>query len=195
MWTSQTEQLNAERGVKITIDCDSSALSYGEVLRLWQQDPNFCAWFNALLAQTPFPAFRWETPPLMTATVDRPFKFVLLDRPGLVRDPDPNAFAEHFGSASAEGVVAFPNLGKDAIMIVPCPGKPLGAYSHLGAFVRHAPEPQRLALWRQVGMSMQNRLNGHPVWLNTAGAGVAWLHVRLDDRPKYYAYEPYRKVA
>lgn len=27
--------------------------------------------------------------------------------------------------------------------------------------------------------------------LSTAGAGVRWLHVRVDDRPKYYHYRPY----
>ena len=33
-----------------------------------------------------------------------------------------------------------------------------------------------------------------PVWVSTAGAGVSWLHVRLDDRPKYYGYQPYRNL-
>jgi hypothetical protein len=30
------------------------------------------------------------------------------------------------------------------------------------------------------------------VWLSTAGAGVPWLHVRLDDAPKYYGHAAYR---
>jgi hypothetical protein len=34
--------------------------------------------------------------------------------------------------------------------------------------------------------------DANPEWLSTAGAGVSWLHVRLDDRPKYYGYAPYR---
>jgi hypothetical protein len=34
-----------------------------------------------------------------------------------------------------------------------------------------------------------------PVWLSTAGAGVSWLHVRLDDRPKYYGYRPYQEAS
>ena len=29
--------------------------------------------------------------------------------------------------------------------------------------------------------------------MSTNGDGVAWLHVRIDERPKYYAYAPYRK--
>ena len=31
------------------------------------------------------------------------------------------------------------------------------------------------------------------VWLSTNGLSTAWLHVRLDSRPKYYHFMPYRK--
>jgi len=42
---------------------------------------------------------------------------------------------------------------------------------------------------------MQRRLTQPvPTWLSTAGGGVAWLHVRLDTRPKYYRYNPYRAI-
>ncbi len=27
-----------------------------------------------------------------------------------------------------------------------------------------------------------------------AGLGVAWLHIRLDDRPKYYRHAPYARA-
>ena len=42
---------------------------------------------------------------------------------------------------------------------------------------------------------MARRVGARPVWLSTAGAGVSWLHVRLDDRPKYYGCGPYRQYA
>src|SRR5262249_13567392 len=122
------------------------------------------------------------------------FEFVILDSPGLARSPDKNAFSEHFGSEVEGGVVEFPNLGKDAIMVVPCPIAVPSAYGHLAAFVRQAPEAQQHALWQLVGSAMQRRLSTKPVWLSTAGAGVSWLHVRLDDRPKYYGHAPYREV-
>jgi hypothetical protein len=195
MWTPRSEQRADGRGLRVIIDRDSSAVSYAEVLHRWRHDADFRSLFIALLADSPFAAFRWETPPITTATADRPFEFVLLDSPGLGRDPDAGAFAEHFRGAAGEDVVEFPNLGKDAIMVVPCPSGPLSAYGHIGAFVRQAPERQRHALWAAVGAAVQRRLGGKPVWLSTAGAGVSWLHVRLDDRPKYYGYGPYREAA
>jgi hypothetical protein len=180
--------------IKVAIDLDSSAVSYAEVLRRWQTDTDFRTWFIALLADSPFSAFRWETPPISNATADRPFEFVLVDSPGLATNPDANAFAEHFRAASADRLVEFSNLGRDAILVVPCPDGPLSAYGHLAAFVRQAPQAQKDALWRLVASAMVRRLSAKPVWLSTAGAGVSWLHIRLDDRPKYYVYSPYREV-
>ena len=40
--------------------------------------------------------------------------------------------------------------------------------------------------------AMLDRIDDRPVWLSTAGMGIAWLHIRLDDRPKYYGYREYR---
>jgi hypothetical protein len=60
--------------------------------------------------------------------------------------------------------------------------------------VRGAPESQKHALWALVGKMMEQRMGSSPVWLSTAGAGVPWLHVRLDERPKYYGFGPYRDV-
>jgi len=89
-------------------------------------------------------------------------------------------------------VIEFANLGHDAILIVPCPENSSSDYGHFAAFLRHSGESQQHALWKLVGTAMQRRLSREPVWLSTAGGGVPWLHVRLDDRPKYYGYAPYR---
>lgn len=191
MWGARSEELADYRGLRFAVDRDGRPATVAEVLRGWRSDADFRSLFNALLAEAPYTAFRWETPPLTAASVSRPFEFVLLDSPGLDRPPAPDAFAEHFRRGT-EGVVVFPNLGGDATLVVPCPVVGASAYGHLAAFVRLAPEAQRQALWRSVGASLARRLGVEPVWLSTAGAGVSWLHVRLDDRPKYYGFGPYR---
>jgi hypothetical protein len=144
-----------------------------------------------MLAGAPYGALRWETPAVSSTTAGAAFECVVLDSPGLDRRPDPNAFAEHFDDDEA-AVVRFTNLGGDAVMVVPRPVGNATAYGHLAAFLRRAPPEQRDALWQSVAEAMLERLSSKPVWLSTAGAGVAWLHVRLDDRPKYYGHGPYR---
>src|SRR3954471_6495811 len=99
MWTSRTEPLAEGRIIRVALDLDSSPISFAEVLRHWRCDAAFRSFFIAVLADAPFSAFRWETPPITTATAHRPFEFVLLDSPGLARKPDPDAFADHFSGA------------------------------------------------------------------------------------------------
>ncbi|MCP4408550.1 MAG: hypothetical protein GY807_12455 [Gammaproteobacteria bacterium] len=195
MWTSRITQLSNSRGIKFAIDIGSLPISYADVLTRWENDADFRKFFIGLLVDSPFSAFRWETPPITIATVNCPFEFVLLDSPYLACSPDPSAFAEHFIATAPGRVVEFPNLGNDAIMIVPCPDDSLSDYGHLAAYLRNSSESQQHSLWELVGVTMQRRLSTKPVWLSTAGGGVAWLHVRLDDRPKYYGYAPYRHAA
>ncbi len=192
LWATRTYPLPGGQGHRVAVDLDGRPATTHEVLLAWRDDRAFRTRFNAALADSPFSAFRWETPPVTTAILAQPFEFVLLDSPSLTRRPDSQAFADHFSQRM--NVVEFPNLGKDAILIVPCPIAAPAAYIHLASFVREAPEHQQHALWRLVGEAMERRLGAKPVWLSTAGAGVPWLHVRLDDRPKYYGYAPYRRL-
>jgi hypothetical protein len=192
MWTSRTEELGDRAGQRIELLTSGTRLTFADVLASWQNDRDFRSFFTALLARAAYSAYRWETPPVTRSTTKRAFEFVLLDCPGLDRMPDANAFASYFhGSAPSDSVVTFSNLGKDAVLVVPKPATKATAYGHLAAFVRAAPEEQQHELWAAVSNAMQSRINDQPVWLSTAGMGVSWLHVRLDDRPKYYGHRPY----
>ena len=197
MWEAAVHQAPGGRVRRYVLQRDGAvAVPYAEVLRCWREDPTFRAFFAALLADAPYAAYRWETPPVTSASVGRPFEFVLVDDPGLQRPPDPEAFAEHFtAGAAGPSIVAFPNLGNDAVLVVPRGDTSPSAYVHLASFVRGAPDAQKHDLWRAVAAALEERLGPRPLWLSTAGAGVAWLHVRLDSRPKYYAHRPYAREA
>ncbi len=190
MWTATTTQLASPRMVRTTIAGDQGTLTFADVMALWQTSEPFCDFFNHLMADSPDVAFRWEMPGLRTQTLSQEFEFVLLDSPGLDRDVERDAFGEHFTS-DVDGVVVFKNLSGDATLIVPNPTSTGDCYGHLAAFVRHAPLRQRRALWKAVGTALAKRVSNKPIWLSTAGAGVSWLHVRLDSHPKYYGYQPY----
>lgn len=190
-WSARNVQLSAGV-VQFALDRESVPTSFAQVIHGWQHDGEFRSFFFELLAGSPFTAFRWETPPLTAANADTLFEFVLIDDPSLARKPDQHTFADQFRGATAS-VVTFPNLGGDAVLVVPCPLASPETYGHLAAFVRHAPTEQQHALWQAVGAALAQRLSDAPVWLSTAGAGVPWLHVRLDGRPKYYHHRPYRE--
>lgn len=173
-------------------------LSFAEVIRGLAEDQVFRGIFLELLASSPFAAYRWETPPLLSSSLERDFECVFLDSPYLDIPSSPRDFAEHFPGAGGAQAVSFLNLGGDGIMIAPCPtgtgtGGPQDSFAHLGAFCATAPAEHQHALWQLVGETLRNRIGDSPVWWSTAGGGVPWLHVRLDDRPKYYGHAPYRR--
>ena len=194
MWSSIIEDLNPGRLQKISIFCNSKRVTYSEVIELWQQDVNFRSFFIALLESTPFPAYFWETPPITITTATREFEFVLVDSPSLAKAiSEPYPFRQYFSKASHDSeIITFPNLGNDALLVVPCPTAKISAYAHIASFIREAPSSQKHALLQTVGTMLNQRLNQHPIWVSTSGLGVFWLHIRLDSYPKYYNFNPYK---
>jgi hypothetical protein len=150
---------------------------------------------TSVLAKSRFDAFFWESKSTTAVTADQPFEFVLVDAPALVDvTTDPRPFAANL--SGLEPVTTFPNIGYDAVLVVPRPRVSLPAYAHLARFVREAPAGQIDALWTAVGAAMDAWWARTPdrLWVSTSGLGVYWLHVRLDSGPKYYSHRPYRLV-
>jgi hypothetical protein len=175
------------------LDDGGRAMSFAQAIGGWSSDDSFRTFWLASLRTLEPAAYCWECPPVTAASVSQPFECVFVASPGLARAPaDPEAFAGHF--RRDREVVTFDNLGRDAVLVAPCPGPPGGDYSHLASFTATAPPAQQGALWQAVGKAMEARVGAKPAWLSTAGHGVAWLHLRLDDRPKYYQYAPYRRA-
>ena len=190
------EILKSNRIHKVSILCDNQQITYSEVIELWQQDRTFRSFFVSLLAQCEFSAYFWETPPITKFTVHNSFEFILANSPKLATvSPNQNSFQQYFKSVSdSEEVTTFLNLSNDALLVVPCPTGEIAAYTHLAAFVRKAPTSQLHLLWQTVGKAIAQNLQEKPIWVSTSGLGVYWLHVRLDSRPKYYTYHPYKNA-
>ncbi len=85
MWKYLIENLKSEPNQKISLLFNNQRLTYSEVIELWQDNDAFSTFFISLLAEAPFSAYFWETPPITLSTVNREFEFVLIDSPQLAR--------------------------------------------------------------------------------------------------------------
>lgn len=193
MYTVERTTVKKDKTYKYQLYRQEGPLSFAEFLALLEQTEEFRQFYIDLLANIPIRAYHWETPPVTKNTVNQPFEFVCSRAPGIDLPPDPGPFQQYF-QADKE-VTVFDNLGGDAKLIAPAPPDKQLNYSHIGAFTENAPKAQQLALWQTVGSITKTLISNQPTWLNTAGGGVAWLHVRLDSSPKYYRHYPYASSA
>ena len=175
------------------LDDAGGELSFREVFSHWKASEEFRAFWTVGLREVPFDAYCWECPPVISRNLARAFECVFVSSPRLAEtQPDPDPFAEYFRLDCH--AATFESLGKDALLVAPCPGTEGSNFAHLSQFVATATEAQSSALWKAVGEALEKRVGASPTWLSTAGLGVFWLHVRLDTYPKYYRHAPYKSV-
>ena len=200
MWNIDRTDISAGVQRYRFLNADSTPLSFRQAVDLWadeQQGEMFRLFTSLAIASSTYQALRWETPSVNAATADREFEFVLIDAPSLQRKENPRPFADPFKKQiktdPSQVHATFPNIGGNAVMVASLPTNSAGVnHCHLASYLRTADQADGNALWLAVGKAMHARLNERDVWLNTAGGGVAWLHVRLDDRPKYYHHAEYK---
>ena len=109
-----------------------ASLSVGDVIQLWRDSADFRKYFTTLISESSFEAFFWETPPTTDRSLSRPFEFVLVEAPSLSGlHPDPSPFMSQFRSQPSAEVLTFPNLGGDALLVVPAPMVNHNCYTHL----------------------------------------------------------------
>lgn len=172
---------------------DDRFLTFKEVLQLWATSKEFRLFYTQILQEVPFAAFFWENKSVNATTLAQRYEFVIVGTNAFNgKQPNLKPFETYF--SAQEEVVTFPNLGKNAQLVVPCPRHSKEIYTHLGSFIRNAPYPQIDVFWKKIGLKMLEQINKKHLWLSTSGLGVYWLHVRLDQRPKYYTHTAYKKV-
>ena len=193
MWNVVTQPVPT--GIRMQLLCEDSQLSFREFFFLLSSNAEFAAWYSEILADCNFDAFFWEFPPITAKTIDHAAEFVVIESAELATlQPDPAPFATQLARQSGSDVITFPNLGGDALLVVPTQLGKSDAYPHLATFLRNAPQEQIRSLWKVAAATVHENLSDAPRWLNTSGLGVSWLHLRLDTRPKYYNFLPYKTV-
>jgi len=99
---------------------------------------------------------------------------------------DQTDFQEYITKSKNKYVVAFPNLSKDIMLVIPMPveGK---NYATLKDFIDNASEIQQKEFWKKVSKVAKKCMKEKgKVWISVHGFGVAYTHVRISDQPKYY---------
>ena len=193
MWAARTQSIPS--GVRTEIYEDGAQLSFRDFFALLEGSSEFALWYSRLVADCEFESFFWEMPGLTTSTIQNGAEFVVIASAalaGLRADAAP--FQSHFSARPGSDVIAFPNLGNDALLIVPAPIDSDDSFPHLAAFLRNAQGTQIVSLWQVAARAVRENLGSAPRWLSTAGLGVSWLHLRLDTRPKYFNFAPYKKA-
>jgi len=179
-------------GTKIVPYKDQQYITWDEALSLFQTNREFVSYIIAIMEQSEYPSFFWENSPVSSS---QHFEFVLINAPSLLRsNPNPSPFDEFIGKfKGTNSVVFFPNIGKDAHLVVPAKNGPDDTYAHIANFIRNAPEEQKYELFRVIGFVGQFLMKSlDNFWISTSGLGVSWLHIRNDLTPKYYSYKEYK---
>jgi len=183
--------IDPEARISFQILEDGVPLTFEAVFRKWQNDEQFQRSYTQWILSLGFDKLYWEHPPLRETDLSKPYECVVIKNK-IKRDlqPDQNSFSSFFKKDGT--TVSFPNLGRDAQLVVPSPNKQEDDFAHLAVFLRTAPEKLANSFWAKVATAYLQEIKLGKRWLSTCGMGVYWLHVRIDQYPKYYKHGPYR---
>lgn len=181
-----------ENIVRYKLKKNQKYLSFSNVFDLWQTKADFVQFYINELIKLNFQAFCWEHPALTKQFLEKDYECILQRSKPLENLPvNENAFNSFLHKN--EQVVDFMNLGKNARLVVPTKKTDKEIYNHLGKFIRAAEKEQITEVFKKVGATIIEEIEQQKlIWLNTAGLGVIWLHVRMDTRPKYYKTKEYK---
>lgn len=217
-----TQYLGEVEGFKHLFSDRRGVLSFANFLEyMIDDDPSFRTLLVSSMRNfsdsTGHLAFFWECKPVSRIALSATsFEYVLIPSTELEGVSGSSSDFEDFENCGSDRVISFYNIGKDAVLIAPCPGifaqfpdqrthkiDELAA-GHLGAFIKHAPMELIHVFLKTVGNAMLERFktieddgfhaiskDHKKLWLSTSGLGVKWVHVRIDSSPKYYNWEPY----
>jgi hypothetical protein len=170
-------------------------LTFHQVLNLWATNPTFRKFYGQTLIEHGDDGCLWEHPRLTRTSAEQLYECVITRTENFGRfSATPKPF--HAKMEADARISVFPNLGGDAVLIIPNepPANSVVNCRDLVSFCRTAPEDWLHEFWQTVGREalVALTMNSSRQYLSTHGFGVLWLHVRLEERGKYYRYAKYR---
>lgn len=182
------------------VDANRQLLTQFEVFSQLSTDETLARVLISTLADSGHQSYFWECSPIesLATAYFTPFEFALLPAPMLDEvQPDPKPFEGKF--TSSDRIAVFNNLRGDATLVSPNPKHlTLPTFgTHLATYIRNVPRSKSIEFFKRLGNAVMSKLMCSPdkaIWVSTSGLGVFWLHVRLDDEPKYYHVEGYKTI-
>ena len=188
------------------VKCESGAsVTISEWTTSFLDDSSLRQSFYCILKECPYEAYFFESKGASIESAKKThFEFILMNAPDLRQRTDRTgpmfeSFKDQF-SGCAELSCAFWSLGGDARLIAPQPksDRNINNYMHLASFMRTVNSEQIDHIWTLLTkeyIKRQTTNEGKPIWFSTSGAGVSWLHIRVDDRPKYYSFKEFAETS
>ncbi len=166
---------------------ENHPLTWQQIAQHLTKDSDFRTLWNHTWATLPFD-FEWKPVPIHPYTAQT-HPFFAIAFPAKFRPANPKDFQHYLTDLAPDELTAtFDNFSGDAQLLIPAN---TGDYGHIAAFCRTAEPEAARALWQEVGkLCLAAIAQQTPVWCNTHGHGVPWLHVRFDSRLKYSIFPP-----
>ena len=168
------------------VDKIYTGVTYRQFLNKMQSEESFRREFFNVLQKSRFKTYFFETPKVTKQTLDDKFEFILSAADELKNvNADKDTFQDYFRKCKDSPVITFPNLGHNAVLVVPCPvsDSKLSQYSSIGPFMRNIEANQVHQFWIEAARTMLltiDQKGSKPTWMSTSGLGVYWLHLRWD---------------
>lgn len=174
---------------------DGQPLSFAQVIEGWRDNVVFREFYWATLLKHGENGCFWEHPKLNKSTVDQPYECVITQTDAFSKR---TANFRPFARAVSPGkrISIFPNLSGEALLVVPNQSDEISFNGRdLISFHQTAPIDLVHDLWKNIGRETAKAIAADAPfqYLSTHGLGVLWLHIRLEQSPKYYHHRPYKR--
>jgi hypothetical protein len=170
-------------------------LSFAKVIQRWRENEPFREFYTTTLLKHGGSGCFWEHPRLNKSTADQAYECVITQTDAF------STRTANFGPFSravspGKRISIFPNLSGEALLVVPNQSDKISFNGRdLISFLHTAPDDLVHDLWKIIGQETATAISSEAPfqYLSTHGLGVLWLHVRLEQGPRYYHHRPYRK--
>ena len=176
---------------------DSTIMTYKRLFDVIQFSARTTEQFIEIFKQCPFEQYYFEVKPINIKNINTTqFEFVLYAATGLFNKAKYDKFEEYGINQSNNRIKHFMNPSKNTLLIVPTYNKKcdIHTYAHIANFMRYGNNKQQHNLLKKMFKYYEKELNKttNQLWLSTSGKGVPWLHIRIDQIPKYITFDEYK---